>query len=149
LALACAVGTLVVTADLVLVWLGRYPEVIQLRGVLAVVALAALLRLTDGDLTSVGLHMAPSQGWRWWVRVSLGIGFAVAVCIVVGLGLWVLAGQALPIYTTPPSDIGRSFLLMCVVAPVLEEALYRLALCVPLAAWLGPWKTIVVSTAAD
>jgi membrane protease YdiL (CAAX protease family) len=34
---------------------------------------------------------------------------------------------------------------MCVVAPVLEEVLYRLALCVPLAVWLGPWTAIVVS----
>src|SRR5439155_10185900 len=38
-----------------------------------------------------------------------------------------------------------SFLRMCVFAPVLEEAVYRLALCVPLAVWLGPWRAIVVS----
>jgi membrane protease YdiL (CAAX protease family) len=34
---------------------------------------------------------------------------------------------------------------MCVFAPVVEEAIYRLALCVPLAVWLGPWRAIVVS----
>jgi membrane protease YdiL (CAAX protease family) len=145
LAIASAVGALVVTADLALVWWGGYPEAIEGRGVLAIVALAAHLRLTDGDLASVGLHLTPSQGWRWWARVSLWIGLAVAACVVVGLGLWVLTGQELPIYATPPSDIGRSFLRMCVFAPVLEEVVYRLALCVPLAVWLGPWRAIVVS----
>jgi membrane protease YdiL (CAAX protease family) len=107
--------------------------------------LAALLRLTDGDLASVGLYLTPSQGWRWWVKVSLWIGLAVAACMVVGLGLWVLAGRDVPIYATPPSAVGRSFLWMCVFAPVLEEVIYRLALCVPLAVWLGPWPAIVVS----
>ena len=45
----------------------------------------------DGDLASVGLHLAPSQGWRWWAKVSLWIGLAVAACLVVGLGLWLLS----------------------------------------------------------
>lgn len=34
---------------------------------------------------------------------------------------------------------------MCIVAPVIEETIFRLGLCVPFAVWLGPWKTIVVS----
>lgn len=145
LAVASAVGASVVTADLALVWWGCYPESMEGRGVLAVVALAAHLRLTDGDLASVGLHLTPSQGWRWWVKASLWIGLAVAACVVVGLGLWVLSGRDVPIYATPPSGIGRSFLWMCVFAPVLEEVIYRLALCVPLAVGLGPWGAIVVS----
>jgi uncharacterized protein len=145
LAVASAVGASVVTADLALVWWGRYPEAVEARGVLAVVALAAYLRLTDGDLASVGLYLTPSQGWRWWVKVSLWIGLAVAMCIVVGLGLWVLSGRDLPIYATPLSDIGWSFLRMCVFAPVLEEVLYRMAFCVPLAVWFGPWRAIMVS----
>ena len=155
LAMACAVGVLVVTADLALVWWARFKPTIEAytqategRGVLAVIALAALVGLTDGDLASVGLQLTPSQGWRWWVKVSLWIGLAVAACIWAGLGLWVLSGQSLPIYTTPPSDIGRSFPRMCVFAPVVEEVLYRLALCVPLAVWLGPWRAIVVSGVA-
>jgi membrane protease YdiL (CAAX protease family) len=145
LAIASAVGGLVVTADLALVQWSPYQEAIEGRGVLAVVALAAHFRLTDGDLASVGLQLTPSQGWRWWVRASLWIGLAVAACLVGGLGLWELSGRALPIYATPPSNIGRSFLRMCVFAPVLEEVLYRLALCVPLAVWIHPWGAIVVS----
>jgi membrane protease YdiL (CAAX protease family) len=145
LAAASAVGALVVAADLALICWGRYSEALYGRGALAVVALVAHLRLTDGDLASLGLYLAPSQSWRWWVKVSLGIGLAGAACLGVGWCLWVLSGRALPIYATPPSDIGWAFLRMCVFTPVLEEVLYRLALCVPLAIWLGPWPTIVVS----
>jgi membrane protease YdiL (CAAX protease family) len=145
LAVASAVGISVVTADLALVCWGRYPENIEGRGVLAVVALAAHLRLTEGDLVSIGLQLPPSQGWKWWVKVSLWIGLAVAACDVAGLGLWVLSGRDLPTYATPPSDIGWSFLRMCVFAPVLEEVIYRLALSVPLAVWIGPWGVILVS----
>src|SRR5947209_3883012 len=96
LAAAGAVGALAVAADIALVRWGRYPSALEGRGVLAVVALAAQIRLTDGDLTSLGLRLSPSQGWRWWVTASLWIGLAVAACIAVGLGLWVLSGRALP-----------------------------------------------------
>jgi len=145
--MASAVGAMVVVADLALVRWATYAEALEGRRVLAVVALAVHLRLTHGDLASVGLQ-TPNQGWRWWVRVSLWIGLAVAACVVIGLGLWVVCGGKLPVYATPPSDTGWSFLRMCVFAPVLEEVVYRLALCVPLAVWLGPWRAIVVSALA-
>jgi membrane protease YdiL (CAAX protease family) len=112
---------------------------------LAGVALAAHLRLTDGDLASVGLHLTPSQGWRWWAKVSLWIGLAVAACFVVGMELWLLSGRDLQIYATSPGAIGPALLWMCVITPVLEESIYRLALCVPLAVCPGPWTAIVVS----
>jgi uncharacterized protein len=142
---AAAVGVVVVAADVALVQWGPYPESVAARGVLAVVGLVAHLWLTDGDLASVGLRLIPAQGWRWWVKVSLGIGLAVAACVGVGLGLWVLAGQTVPIYATAPDHIGRAFLRMCVNAPVLEECIYRLALCVPLATRPGPRGAIAAS----
>jgi len=142
---ASAIGILVVAADLALVWWNHYPESIQGRGVLAVLALAAHLRLVQGDLTSVGLRLTPLQGWWFWGRALLLLGLAVAGCIVVGLGAWVLSGHELPVYATHPGDVGPSFLRMCVFAPVMEEVIYRLALCVPLAVLLGPWGAIGVS----
>jgi membrane protease YdiL (CAAX protease family) len=152
LALAGVCGTLAVTADVALVWWSRYSGTnegwglaVEGRGVFAVVSLAALLLLTDGDLAAVGLNLTPSQGWRWWVKVAIWLGLAVAACVAGGLGLWLLAGQTLPIYATSPSNIGSALLRMCVFAPVLEEVLYRLGLCVPLAARFGPWRAIVVS----
>jgi membrane protease YdiL (CAAX protease family) len=136
---------LVVAADLALVRWGRGPEATAGRAALAVIALAAYLGLVRADRTSLGLRLTPVQGWRYWVRVSLLIGLAVAACIAVGLGAWVLAGQELPIYATAPDDLGTSFLRMCVYAPLVEEAIYRLTVCVPLAVLLGPWKAVAVS----
>lgn len=44
-----------------------------------------------------------------------------------------------------PADTPLRCFSMCVTAPVIEETLYRLALCVPMTALMGPWRTIVVS----
>jgi uncharacterized protein len=145
LATASTVGGLVVAADLALVCWNRYPQSIEGRGVLAVIALAAHLLLVGGDLASVGLRLSPVQGWWYWVRASLLIGLVVGVCIVVGLGAWVLSRRELPVYATAPGDIGIDFLHMCLFAPVLEDVIYRLALCVPLAVLLGPWRAIAAS----
>jgi membrane protease YdiL (CAAX protease family) len=144
LAAASVVGALVVLADLALVW-ARSPDSLEARGVLAVIVLAAHVRLVEGDLDSVGLRLTPAQGWWYWVRVSLWIGLAVLAFIVVGLGTWVLSGRELPVYATSPAELGPAFLRMCLSAPVLEEVIYRLAPCVPLAALLGPWRAVAVS----
>lgn len=145
LATASAVAALVVASDLALVRWNLYPESIQGRDLLALIALAVNVRLVEGDLASVGLRLTPIQGWWYWGRVSVLIGIVVAACIVVGLGAWVLSGHDLPVYTTGPDHIDAAFLRMCVFAPVLEETIYRLALCMPLAALFGPWKTIAIS----
>jgi CAAX protease family protein len=145
LAAACALGAAVVAADFALVWWNHYPESLEGRGVLAVFALVGHVRLVNGDLASVGLRLSPVQGWRPWVRLALAIGLAVLACLGAGLGAWSLLGRDVPVYATPPHDLGPAFVRMCLVAPVLEEALYRLAPCVPLAAALGPWPAIVVS----
>jgi membrane protease YdiL (CAAX protease family) len=147
LATATAVAALVVAADLTLVLWNRLALSTEGRGVLALIALASNLWLVQGDAASIGLVM-PVQGWRYWCRMALLIGLLVAACILVGLGAWVASGHELPIYATAPGDVGEVFLRMCVFAPVLEETTYRLAICVPLCVWLGPWKTIAVSGVA-
>lgn len=144
LAAASAIGALAVSADLVLVGTGSL-DGLETRGALAVLALAAQVRLVEGDLDSVGLRLTPAQGWWAWFRLALAIGLAVLACLVIGLGAWVLSGRELPVYATAPWDLGPAFRRMCVSAPVLEEVLYRLAPCVPLAALLGPWRAIAVS----
>jgi uncharacterized protein len=147
LAAATAVALLVVAADFALVLWNRGMVGTEGRGVLALLALAINLRLVQGDPASLGLVM-PVQGWRYWGRMALLIGLVVAACIVVGLGAWVLSGHELPVYATDPRDLGAWFLHGCVFAPVLEETTYRLALCVPLSAWLGPWRAIALSGVA-
>jgi uncharacterized protein len=103
------------------------------------------LHLMRGDLASVGLTATPIQGWRYWVRATLIIGLAVLCCLAVGWSVWTLSGRNLPVYTIRPDYAGRAFFNMCVVAPVREEFIYRLALCVPLAGLSRPWIAIIVS----
>jgi membrane protease YdiL (CAAX protease family) len=142
LAWAAAVGLGAVAADLLIVW-GRADEL--LRGAVALVALSLLVSLTEGDLGSTGLRLVPKQGWGPWVWWSLIIGLIVGACVVVGLGLWVLLGFTYNAPTTPPERAGQRFLEMCVIAPTVEEAIYRVALCVPLVPLIGGWKTVVVN----
>jgi membrane protease YdiL (CAAX protease family) len=145
LAAAGAVAAAVVAADFALVCSGRFLLSAEGRGALAVLGLAAQLRLVNGDLASAGLRLTPAQGWWYWGRASLLLGLAVLACVGVGLGAWALAGRELPVYATPPAEAGAAFLRMCLFAPVLEEAIYRLALCLPLAVLLGPWGAVAVS----
>lgn len=138
--LALALGT--VAADMVVVTLHASESV---RLALALTAFAAVVYLSDGDLRSLGLRSSPKQGWRPWIRTSLKIGLIVAFCVAVGLGIWSLTGRQIRIHSLPPSHIVFSFLHMCVLAPVLEETIYRVIVCVALARLVGCWKTIAVN----
>jgi membrane protease YdiL (CAAX protease family) len=142
---ACVVGVLAVSIDLSLSWGNYSPESLEGRWVVALAVLVAYLHLTQGDLPSLGLTAVPAQGWGYWGRMTFMLGLAVAACIAVGLAVLVLAGRTLPMYVTPPSAVVTRFLHMCVFAPVLEEMIYRLAVCVPLAALRCPWGAVVVS----
>jgi membrane protease YdiL (CAAX protease family) len=141
---AHGVATLAVAADLALVHWAHYHELSEGRGTLAVVALAINFWLVGGDVVSVGLTQ-PAQGWRRWGWLTLLIGSAVAICIAMGIGILWLLGRDVPVHATAPRDIGVALLRMCVIAPVLEETIYRLAICLPLTISLGPWPAILVS----
>jgi uncharacterized protein len=144
LATAAAVGIAGVAADFAFIF-WDFTLSVEARGALAVIALGAQIRLANGDMTSVGLRMTPTQGWWFWGRAALLIGFAVLVCVAVGLAVWIIAGRTIPVYATAPGNIGPAFVRMCVIAPVVEETIYRLGLCVPLAVLLGPWRAIAIS----
>lgn len=140
---ASVVGVLIVIADLALVkW--NHTETQLGRAALAIVALVVHLMLVEGDLTAVGLRLAPRQGWWYWVRIGLWLALGGAV-IGLAMGVWYLSGLPMQVYATAPVEIGPVLLRMCVNYPLLEETLYRFALCVPLAALIGPWRTIVVN----
>ena len=138
--LVLALGT--VATDIVVVT-QHLSESVRLA--LALTAFAAVVYLTDGDLQSVGLRSSPKQGWRPWIRTSFTIGLIVALCIALGLGIWSLTGHQIPIYSISPSHIVSSFLGMCFVAPVLEETIYRVIVCIALTSVVGCWRTIAVN----
>jgi uncharacterized protein len=147
LAVAGLIGALTVAADFALVYWNIHPLIDQGRGVVALLGLAAYVYLVQGDLKSLGLTLHPIQGWWYWVKVTFLIGLATLGIIAVALGVLLLSGQKLPISICPtePKYVGISFLHMCVFAPVLEETIYRLLVCVPLAGWKRPRTAIVAS----
>ncbi len=144
--MTAAIGLVAVAADLWVVWLNRYPESIDGRWAVALAALTAQVWLSAGDLSTVGL-CAPAGGWRQWVRLTALLGVVAVGCVGAAAGLWVAAGWHLPVQSVAPAETGSAFLRMCVFAPLLEEAVYRVALCVPLTAVAGPWPAVVASGA--
>ena len=122
---------------------GRYSESSRLS--LALVAFALTVYLFEGDLKALGLQARPIQGWKVWVRTSLIIGLIIGFCICLGGGLWYLTGHQVPFHLIHPQDFNSAFMHLCFVAPVLEEAIYRLVICVSLNRLMGEWKTIAIS----
>jgi len=95
----------------------------------------------------LGLRLAPIQGWKYWFTAAVILGAIVALtclsawlCALV-LGIHIFVPQIDPSY--PPV---RAWLVdALLLAPVLEEFVYRFALCVPIVGRVGPLWTIVLS----
>lgn len=148
LSIAAVVGVCALAADLALVWWNHPPESMEARGAVGLAALAAYFYLVRGDLESVGLAVRPAQGWRFWFWATLLMGLAVAALIAAGLGIWALLGHELRLPTLPPREVGPALVRMCVFAPILEETIYRVLICVPLAACGRAWLAVAASGTA-
>ena len=122
-------------------------ESYRLRSLVIGVSLLIFVWLVHGDRASLGLVVRLRPSSRYWVKVALGIGAAVAgFCIVAALLFWII-GIRMPIPARPPERALSDLVSYCISAPVLEEALYRLVLCVALVRIAGPWWTIFASGA--
>ncbi len=137
---AVAIALAAVGADFLL-------ESFLLRSLVTGAAILLFLLLARGDRASLGFVVQLRPSFRYWVKVALGMAAAVAAfCIVTGFLLWII-GIRIPISATPPGQILSALRSYCVSSPVLEEALYRLVLCVALVRIVGPWGTIFASGA--
>ena len=145
LSLAGAVATLVLGCDLALV---AFDEDTDLRrAILCAVAIGALSGLAKWDWPSLGLGLWVRPSLRYWLKAAILIGAIVALfCIVVFTAIWLLC-PGLPDGRrwAAPSDFWRWTPHACLVAPLLEETIYRFALCSVGAVLLGRWPTIVLS----
>ena len=122
-------------------------ESFRLRSLVIGGSVLILVFLAQGERASLGFVSRLKPSYRYWVKVTLGIGAAVAgFCIVAGFLLWTI-GIRMPIPATPPERIPSALVSYCISAPLLEEALYRLVLCVALVRIIGPWWTIFASGA--
>jgi len=119
------------------------------RGLAAYGICAVLLLLARGDRASLGFVLRPRQGWRYWVKATVVIGAVVGVFVVVATGVLWLAGFDLdtkPHYTDA-SQIASDAWSGLVLAPLVEEPIYRVILCAPLVALCGRTGAILVSGA--
>jgi CAAX protease family protein len=140
---ALIAATLIIS-DLWLVWRGNV-SYLGPRSILPMVAVAAYLLMARGDLASLGLRPRPVQGLRYWIVATLASATAIGAILAVGGLVFVLTGRPLPIYATGPHDILEAFVRMCILAPLVEEATYRLGFCTGAVPLLGPRLTIAAS----
>jgi membrane protease YdiL (CAAX protease family) len=138
------ISAAVVVTDFWIVWRGN-GWYLGPRAILPVVAATAYFLMARGDFASVGLRLRPVQGLRYWLVATLAIATAVGAFIAIGGLAMVLTGRPLPLYATPPEGLLPAFVHMCLLAPLVEEAIYRLGLCTGAVPLLGPRRTIAVS----
>ena len=135
----------VVAADMAIV--RSWESLSGYRWIPPLAALAALWSIAGGDRASLGLSFRPAQGWKYWIVATVAVGAIVAAFSLAVLGIGGFLGWELPVYRRDPASLASALVPMCLAAPVLEELTYRLAVCVPLAALVGPGWTIVASGA--
>jgi len=143
--LAGAVATLVVGCDLALVALDERTDL--RRAILCAAAIGVLCGLAKWDWPSLGLGLRVQPSLRYWLKAAAVIGVFVALfCVAVFAAVWVLCPELLDWRPwAAPSDFWRWTPHACLITPLLEETIYRFALCSVGAALLGRWPTVVLS----
>ena len=142
---AVLIAVIAVGADVYLV--GSRDGIVAHRFLLMGISVCALALLGRGERASLGFTFRMTPGYRYWIKVTLLIGTAIGVfCVVVWLILPPL-GVDIPLHRLHPKRMVPALQSACITAPILEEVLYRLVLCAPLAALAGSWAAIFLSGA--
>ena len=118
----------------------------RLRLLPFLVALPVYALLARGDRPSLALRLRPVQGWGWWLKAGLLLGGGVLLVVGV-VGLVVLAA-GLPVRWPPRLTAPEYWDWLwrsCLVAPVVEESLYRFVLLTPLLPLVGRWPALGVN----
>lgn len=101
---------------------------------------------TRWHMPSMGLNLTPKQGWRYWFRLSIKLGLAMSLVLAVSVMFSPARDSASTVLpTTDPHFIIRWLASSCLFYPIVEESVYRLGLCTPMAMSLGNWWTVAVS----
>lgn len=137
---ALAVGLLLVAQELILVHRASAPVA---RLVPALLGTLVLLVLAGGHGPTLGLARPGRRDLARWARIS---GYAAASMAVLGTGgalaMGVSGHDPFPDASRPDA---RWFLVACLLAPLLEELVYRLAIVPSLMARFGRVPAILVS----
>lgn len=100
------------------------------------IAVAAYVAMSKSPCADLGLQVTAEKGAGHWLKLGLILAATVFLVGVIGIAmlefgyLWQVAER---IPAVPPDAILERFRVMCMEAPLLEEFLYRLIVCVPLA----------------
>ncbi len=112
-------------------------------------ALIVIFTLCRGQAPAIGLRCKPEPSLQFWGVAVLAL--AVLSAVVLGLGgawLWYRGDPLPPSLFRSTADMWPTFQRSVLRAPVSEELVYRLALCVPVVVTLGPWRAILISGVA-
>ncbi len=115
--------------------------------VIGLVALVWYGTILHWDRGALGLIVIPVQGWAYWLRASLFLGMIV---LLVAGSVYIFCRLFGYFFFIPQVNPAHPELLNWIVsltisAPLIEESVYRFALCVPLVSLIGPFRTIVIS----
>jgi membrane protease YdiL (CAAX protease family) len=134
-----AMATVAVVALGIDLWLSATGRSFRwdLRSVNAFSTLLLYAWIAPAAVQDLGLRVIPVQGFRYWFRVGgvlgailLAIGL-IAVAILLSGHLW-RSPESVP--TVAPAAFVSRFIFACIQSPIVEETLYRIILCVPIAA---------------
>jgi membrane protease YdiL (CAAX protease family) len=101
--------------------------------------------LVNGRISAVGLNAVPSGGWRSWCLIAVLLALLTALLAIPLAALWWLCGGRLDDLHQSDWHYGGVLVEFGVRAPLVEELIFRMGLCPPVAAWLGPRTAIAVS----
>jgi membrane protease YdiL (CAAX protease family) len=141
LATVLAVGAVLI--DVLICWY-RPRHLHACRMALAISGALGLLCLARGDRASIGLVLHPRKGFGYWRKATalIGVGLVLFLCLI---GVFYRVAHIPPRFVLAPESALRILPGWCLYYPLLEELLYRLVLCAPLVALLGPWYAIAIS----
>lgn len=131
----------VAAGRLTLLWLYSLPAVVVLS--------YGLVALHLRDRGSFAFRLSPLQGWFYWAKVTIVlVAFFLIVIVAFAAVFLRFLHYSIPpsyFYLSHRSQIWPLFVWMCVIAPTTEEVVFRLAICPPVTAWLGPKAAIAIS----
>ncbi len=138
---------LVATIGVATVYVGVIQGSTLIDAMLAGTAFLAYGFYSGWNWAQLGLRLKPRQDWQYWIKVTAILGLIVGAVSGVVFGFCWATGLPfyVPRFDPRISEVWDWGVSGCTTVPVVEEGVFRFALCVPLARWLGATQTIAIS----
>jgi membrane protease YdiL (CAAX protease family) len=131
-------GLAAVASDFAIVLAGR--TALFPRLLLGTIVLLAYVQIVAkyGAGTVPGFRLPSREEWKRWLLLFGGAAVGLAIVVIVGR-------RWFPSHFAPPPPVSWLAVYACIVWPIYEETVYRVALCTPSAAVAGRTGAIVVN----